>query len=137
MQVHSVLPGSLEYVLTCCPPCLRAGLCSTLPNPHPACRRRLAIMVEGTVPVRSQSVSPLRPRTWTSRGGLANNECSLMCELPQTFSSVHPGLEDDGERFYEFKNHTIEVANGYNYLLCLFYAELLYFLLYNLLRVLA
>ena len=60
----------------------------------------LAVTVEGTAPVRSQSLSPLRTSPWTSRGGLANNDCSLICEMLQNFSSVHQSLEDDGERLY-------------------------------------
>ena len=99
VQVHYILPGSLKYVLTCCPTCLLRSQCSTRPNQHPACRRRSCnLMVEGIAPVRFQSLSPLRTSPWTSRRGLANNDCRLLCELLQTFSSVHPGLEDDGER---------------------------------------
>ena len=63
----------------------------------------LAVTVEGTAPVRSQSLSPLRTSPWTSRGGLANKDCSLVCEMLQNFSSVHPSLEDDGERLCTFK----------------------------------
>ena len=72
----------------------------------------LAVMVEGIAPFRSQSLSPLRTSPWTSRGGLANNECSLMCEMHLKFTGIHPCLE---ERFHQFKNHTIEVASGYIY----------------------
>ena len=78
----------------------------------------LAVLVEGTAPVRSQSLSPLRTSPWTSRGGLANSDCSLVCEMLQNLTSVHPCLE---ERFRKFKNCTIEVAYGYIYSLCSLY----------------
>ena len=57
-----------------------------------------------------------------------------MCELLQNFSSVHPGLEDDGERLYIFINHTIEVASGCTYSICILNADFVNFLLYKFLR---
>ena len=51
-----------------------------------------------------------------------------MCALLENFSNVHPGLENDGERIYKFKDNTTEVASysGYIYSLCIHYADLFY-----------